>query len=109
MINSDAVMAVTFFGAIASLAWSATIAWTQWLKHRADAPPLPQWSDGVFPSDTARLAQLESAVDELSVELERMAEAQRFTIRLLDERLPAQIVAKSRPGSSDSGRAITPH
>ena len=107
MIGSNAAITVTFFGAAASVAWSATVAWGYWLKHRFDTPPTPN-RDGTF-SDDARLAQLEAAVDTLSIELERMGEAQRFTVRLLEERLPVSLPPKTRPIGSDPGRVITPH
>ena len=35
-----------------------------------------------------RLYRIEQAVDAMAVEIERMAESQRFTARLLTERLP---------------------
>ena len=108
MIDPRAVMAVALFGCVASVTWSATIAWVHWLRHKS-AESLPPSLNGTLSPDNERLAQLESAVDVLSVELERMAEAQRYTIRLLDERLPAQIPAASRQSSSDRGRSVTPH
>jgi hypothetical protein len=37
----------------------------------------------------ARLARIEASVDSIAVEVERSAEAQRFTARLLTERVPA--------------------
>jgi hypothetical protein len=36
----------------------------------------------------ARLARIEASVDAIAVEVERSAEAQRFTARLLTERVP---------------------
>lgn len=52
-----------------------------------------------------RLDAIEGAVDTIAVEVERMAEAQRFTARLLSER-PGEVprVAPPRPAGS-----ITPH
>ena len=40
------------------------------------------------PSVDERLYRIEQAVDAMAVEIERMAESQRFTSRLLSERLP---------------------
>jgi hypothetical protein len=40
------------------------------------------------PAIDERLYRIEQAVDAMAVEIERMAESQRFTSRLLTERLP---------------------
>ena len=40
------------------------------------------------PQVEGRLERIELAVDALAIEVERMAESQRFTTRLLAERLP---------------------
>ena len=104
MIGSNAATTVAFFGAVASIAWSATVAWIYWLRHRFDelAPSRPE----TFDAD--RIARLEATVDSLAVEMERLGEAQRFTVKLLDERLPLPLAAKPLP-SGAPGRVITPH
>ena len=40
------------------------------------------------PSVEHRLDRIEQAVDAIAIEVERMSESQRFTTRLLSERLP---------------------
>ena len=40
------------------------------------------------PNVEHRLERIEQAVDAIAIEVERMAESQRFTTRLLSERLP---------------------
>ena len=56
------------------------------LAKRLDRPS-PQRVTG----DTdARLARIEQAVDAVAIEVERIAEGQRFTTRLLSERVPGQ-------------------
>jgi hypothetical protein len=40
------------------------------------------------PGTDERLYRIEQAVDAMALEIERMAESQRFTARLLSERLP---------------------
>ena len=51
-----------------------------------------------------RLAHLEHAVDATAVEVERIAEGQRFTTKLLSERTP------TAPANGDPHRkVITPH
>jgi hypothetical protein len=52
----------------------------------------------------ARLDQLTMAVDAIALEVERMAEGQRFTARILSERMPPAIPSPRRdPGT------VTPH
>ena len=61
--------------------------------------------------DESRIERIENAVDAIAIEVERISEAQRFTVGLLAERLPA------RPGeragdlaASPSGKRVnTPH
>jgi hypothetical protein len=61
--------------------------------------------------DESRIERIENAVDAIAIEVERISEAQRFTVSLLAERLPA------RPGEragelappSASKRVNTPH
>lgn len=43
-----------------------------------------------------RLLRIEEAVDAMAIEMERMSESQRFTTKLLAERLPAALEAPSR-------------
>lgn len=44
------------------------------------------------PEVAARLERMEQAIDAVAVEVERIAEGQRFTTKLLSERAPAQSV-----------------
>jgi len=50
------------------------------------------------------LNRIETAVDSTALEVERIAEGQRFTTRLLAERGPSAPADKARPGGS-----TTPH
>ncbi len=63
------------------------------------------------PSDDARLERLETAVDTIAIEVERISEAQRFMVGLLSESLPARRAERvAELASPDkSGRVITPH
>jgi len=57
-----------------------------WLKR-----PRASASDNRLLADIAeRLARLESAVDAIAVETERISEGQRFTTKLLNERTGAE-------------------
>jgi len=106
MIDSDAVMALAVFPAAAAIAWAGAYAWAQWLRHRHDAPP-----PAVAPpaAEATRLAQLEAGLEALTLELERLAEGQRYAARLLEERLPRTGPAAECPKALESGRTITPH
>lgn len=54
------------------------------MKMRANQ----QRSQIADPHVDERLYRIEQAVDAMAIEIERMAESQRFTARLLSERLP---------------------
>ena len=41
--------------------------------------------------DDSRFTRLEQAVDSIAVEVERIAEAQRFSVKLMSERLPDRL------------------
>jgi hypothetical protein len=47
--------------------------------------------DGDPRIDESRFARLEDAVDSIAIEVERIAEAQRFTAKLMSERLPDRL------------------
>ena len=49
----------------------------------------------------ARLVRIEQAVDAIAIEMERVAEGQRFATRLLAERPGATLPAGRGPASSD--------
>ena len=52
----------------------------------------PASSDAGLPRiDDSRFARLEQAVDSIAVEVERIAEAQRFSAKLMSERLPNRL------------------
>lgn len=107
MIGSNAAITVAFFGAVASVAWAAALAWAKWLAHRYDVPPAR--GAGSPAADGSRIARLEAAVDALALELERLGEGQRFAARLLDERLPPASPPSSRAQAAEPGRVTTPH
>ena len=66
------------------------------LDARVAAPPMA--SDAI-----ARLERIEHAIDAMSVEVERIAEGQRFTTKLLSER-PGDRDAMPRAVSGGQGR-----
>ena len=62
------------------------------------------------PRDDERMQRLETAVDTIAIEVERISEAQRFMVGLLSESLPARRAehagALESPGRE--GRVVTP-
>lgn len=55
---------------------------------RRDARP-------AIPADTtARLERIEQAIDAMSIEVERIAEGQRFVTRMLSERAPERVALR---------------
>jgi hypothetical protein len=104
-MSTDAIEALSFFFGSAAALWAAAYAWTQWLKHRFDGEKPRALAPSVGPE---RISRLELAVEALAVELERIGESQRYTVKLLEERPRAIAGARSaQPG--ESGRIITPH
>lgn len=74
-----------------SLAIRAVADW--WLRAKQlerDRNPAPTAAPLAAPGVEARLAQIERAVDTIAIEIERVAEAQRFSARLLEERRQAE-------------------
>ena len=62
-------------------------------------------------ADDARLARLETAVESIAIEVERISEAQRFTVSVLTERLPARTGDRlgELAGPGAPKRINTPH
>lgn len=57
--------------------------------------------------DEDRMQRLETAVDTIAIEVERISEAQRFMVGLLSESLPAPRAELAAPDRA--GQVITPH
>jgi len=78
-VANFAVVAVVIVGMVGSL--SAIYVWMmRGLKHKTSMGELPS------PLYEQRLDQLQQSVDAIAVEVERIAEAQRFSAKLLAER-----------------------
>ncbi len=56
-------------------------AWAQSRKHRTPTQPLPR-----LDAIEARLARMEEMIETVAIEMERVAEGQRFTAKLLADR-----------------------
>ena len=57
-----------------------------WLARRQPPPPVPHEQ---LENIEMRLVQLQQAVDDVAIEMERVAEGQRYTAKLLAERTDA--------------------
>jgi hypothetical protein len=78
-VANFAVVAVIIVGMVGSL--SGILVWMmRGLKQKTSARELPN------PLYEQRLDQLQQSVDAIAVEVERIAEAQRFSAKLLAER-----------------------
>jgi hypothetical protein len=95
----DVVVAVSLFATVAFAVRTIANAWGRRLDMRANAAS----SDVV----ASRLERIETAVDAIAIEVERIAEAQRFMARLSTERDAQRL--PSGPSGSVGGRSITPH
>ena len=94
------VMAATAFSA----AGVALGAW--WQRRRVAAPPPPSIDSVDVRSIEARFDRLDALAETTALEIERIAEGQRFTTKLLSERAsPSALPA----ATSEPARHRTPH
>ena len=108
MDNDVLVFAQVMTVILASAAAATTIflaARAVWLRGSRTR----QKSGGRF--DETRIERLETAVDAIAIEVERISEAQRFTVALLSERLPARQGERvAELGAPAGGKRVnTPH
>jgi hypothetical protein len=87
-VANFAVVAVIIIGMVASLSGL-----TVWLVRGVQRKPLPRQLPNVSDFEQ-RFDQLQQSVDAIAVEVERIAEAQRFSARLLAERSEAVSVPR---------------
>ena len=64
-------------------------------------PKSPEIAPRAPVMDDTRFARLEQAVDAIAIEVERIAEAQRFSAKLMSERLPERLAEHSTARSTD--------
>jgi hypothetical protein len=84
--NEDIVVPIAFF--VTAIALSIGIPLVRGLVRRWDrqsALPAQQ------PDTAARLERIEQAIDAMSIEVERIAEGQRFVTRLMTDRSPERV------------------
>jgi hypothetical protein len=83
--DTAALVAVSLFGALASLAFAINAITRAWVARGRDEAKLA--NAAATPLADARLARLEQAVDAIALEVERISETQRFTTKLLNEQV----------------------
>ena len=83
MAIDGVLVPITFFGmvAIVSVGMPLARAYARRMESGAGRPTVP-------PDVTARLERMEQAIDSIAIEIERISEGQRFTTKLLAERVP---------------------
>ena len=100
IVIADIVIGVLFTSTLGfAIAWART-------RERALRAELAQ---RMMPSTAEKqLGQLQEAVEAMSLELERIGEAERFTARLLAERAQASPSVPNQSARREPG-TITPH
>ena len=100
-MNEDIVVPVAFF--VTVIVMGLGIPLVRAAIRRADRQVLPT---GLTPELASRLDRLESMVETVAIEVERMAEGQRFTTRLMTEGaarpVPPQPLPAAMPVRNDS-------
>jgi hypothetical protein len=93
-VDEDIVVPIAFF--LSVIVMSIGIPIVRGLVRRWDRqgvqPPLPH-------DTAARLERIEQAIDAMSIEIERVAEGQRFVTRLMTEGSAERVALPDRAGS----------
>lgn len=98
-MSSDAFFAlIALSGAVTSIGFAVA-----WIRTRERAIRAETALAHYRPDKTLSGERIEAAVDAVALEVERLAEGQRFVARLLSERAGADVARSSL------GRVITPH
>jgi hypothetical protein len=96
-VDEDIVVPIAFFFSV--IVMSIGIPLVRALVRRWDRqssqPPIP-------PDTSARLERIEQAIEAMSIEVERIAEGQRFVTRLMADGSPERVALPQRSGSQDS-------
>jgi hypothetical protein len=86
------IVAITM-GPVIAIGYPLARAYAKRMESGATTPQVPA-------DVSARLERMEQAIDSIAVEVERISEGQRFTTKLLAERVaPAAPEIAPRPGS----------
>ena len=84
-----ALMTVMTFGF--ALVFPMVRAWSRRIEAKGNAPALSA------AANDPRLERMEQAIDAIAIEVERIAEAQRFQTRLLSERAQDRVLGSADP------------
>jgi hypothetical protein len=97
MAIDGVLVPITFFGmvAVVSVGMPLARAYARRLESGAGRPAVP-------PDVTARLERMEQAIDSIAIEIERISEGQRFTTKLLADRVPPASASPAAPARADS-------
>ena len=104
MDNDVAVFAQVMVVIVAStfsfvmIGFMAHLVWRFGTRHKLAQRAVPA------AREEERMQRLETAVDAIAIEVERISESQRFMVGLLSESLPTR-----RGERAELGRVITPH
>jgi len=94
-VDEDIVVPIAFF--ITVIVCVIAIPLVRAMVRRWDRSSQP----AAVPADTsARLERIEQAIDAMSIEVERIAEGQRFVTRLMTDRAPERVALPSRDGGN---------
>src|SRR5690242_2399642 len=95
--DEDIIVPIAFFVTVIVLAIGIPLVrglLRRW-DRRADAPAIP-------PDASARLERIEQAIDAMSIEVERIAEGQRFVTRLMADRAQEKVALPVRGADDNS-------
>jgi hypothetical protein len=97
MAIDGVLVPITFFGmvAIVSVGMPLARAYARRMESGAGRPVVP-------PDVTARLERMEQAIDSIAIEIERISEGQRFTTKLLADRVPPASASAPPAARADS-------
>jgi hypothetical protein len=101
MAIDGVLVPISFFGMISIVAVGMPLAraYARRMESGAGRPTIP--------SDvTARLERMEQAIDSIAIEIERISEGQRFTTKLLADRVPATRPAPEAPAMPGAAGTI---
>ena len=98
--GAAAIMATGFFAAIAITVRSIAGIFRARFESRSAAAPAAL---------EQRLERMEGAIDTIAIEIERIAEAQRYALRLEEERESRRLGGSGAGRGGAEPRVVTPH
>jgi hypothetical protein len=99
---SDPAVVMVIVSGVWATAYTVRVIANAAVRHREQDRKIAEVKAATVSDD--RLARLESAVESIAIEVERISEGQRFTTRLLSEQKQQPPLTLPRPGNFD-----TPH